>query len=71
MKVQKARLAITGRMVCMGLSSGVKDGRRNLLRLALAVLRTPRMGLIGLMGLMRLWAHGPYGTHGPMGPCRE
>ena len=26
---QKARLAITGRMVCIGLSSGVKDGRRS------------------------------------------
>jgi len=46
---QKARLAITGRMVCMGLNSGVKSGRRNLFRMGWAALRTPRLGLFGLM----------------------
>jgi synaptic vesicle membrane protein VAT-1 len=46
---QKARLAITGRMVCMGLNSGVKDGRRNLWRMGVAALRTPRMGILSLM----------------------
>ena len=48
-KAQRARLALTGRIVCMGVNSGVKDGRRNLLRMLLTVLRTPRMGVIGLM----------------------
>jgi len=48
-KRQKARLDLTGRMVCIGLSSGVKDGRRNFFRLGLAALRTPRVGLISLM----------------------
>ena len=48
-KAQRQRLAITGRMVCMGLSSGVKDGRRNFFRLGLAAMRTARIGVFGLM----------------------
>ena len=45
---QRARLAITGRMVCIGLSSGVKDGKRNYLRIATAALRTPRIRVLQL-----------------------
>lgn len=45
---QRARLGITGRMVCLGVNSGVKDGRRNLPRMALAALRTPRISLLRL-----------------------
>jgi NADPH:quinone reductase-like Zn-dependent oxidoreductase len=48
-EVQRGRLGITGRMVCIGLSSGLKDGRRNLLRMGLAVFRMPRIGLIKLI----------------------
>lgn len=45
---QRERLAITGRMVCIGLSSGVKDGKRNLLRMATAAIRTPRISVLKL-----------------------
>jgi len=45
---QRARLGITGRMVCIGLSSGVKDGKRNYARIALAALRMPRISVIKL-----------------------
>lgn len=45
---QRARLGITGRMVCIGVSSGVKDGRRNLPRMALAAIRTPRISVLKL-----------------------
>jgi 2-desacetyl-2-hydroxyethyl bacteriochlorophyllide A dehydrogenase len=45
---QRARLGITGRMVCIGITSGVKDGKRNFLRIGLAALRTPRIGVLKL-----------------------
>jgi NADPH2:quinone reductase len=45
---QRARLAIGGRMVCIGLSSGVKEGRRNFARLIWAALRTPRIPVLRL-----------------------
>ncbi|MBA3499499.1 MAG: alcohol dehydrogenase catalytic domain-containing protein [Deltaproteobacteria bacterium] len=45
---QRARLGMTGRMVCVGLSSGVKDGKRNFARIALAALRMPRISVIKL-----------------------
>jgi NADPH:quinone reductase-like Zn-dependent oxidoreductase len=45
---QRARLCLTGRMVCIGVSSGVKDGQRNLARMALAALRTPRISVLKL-----------------------
>ncbi len=48
-KPQIERLGLTGRMVCMGLNSGVKDGKRNLLRLAVAALATPRVSAFTLM----------------------
>ncbi len=45
---QRARLGITGRMVCIGISSGVKDGKRNYLRIAAAALQTPRISVLKL-----------------------
>lgn len=45
---QRARLGYTGRIVCLGLSSGVKDGKRNYLRMGLAALRMPRISVIKL-----------------------
>jgi NADPH:quinone reductase-like Zn-dependent oxidoreductase len=47
-KPQMKRLGLTGRMVCIGLSSGVKDGRRNFFRIAKAALQTPRIGVLKL-----------------------
>ena len=35
-------------MVCIGLSSGVKDGKRNFLRIAVAALRMPRISVLKL-----------------------
>lgn len=45
---QRARLGITGRMVCLGISSGVKDGKRNFARIALAALRMPKISVLKL-----------------------
>ena len=45
---QRARLAITGRMVCIGISSGVKDGKRSFVRMGMAALRTPRISILKL-----------------------
>ena len=45
---QRKRLGITGRIICIGLNSGVKDGRRNLARVALALLRTRRISVVEL-----------------------
>ncbi|HEX4420629.1 MAG TPA: zinc-binding dehydrogenase [Kofleriaceae bacterium] len=45
---QRARLGITGRMVCIGMSSGVKDGKRNLLRVASALIQMPRISVLKL-----------------------
>jgi synaptic vesicle membrane protein VAT-1 len=45
---QRARLGLTGRIVCIGLSSGLKDGKRNYLRIAAAALRTPRISVLKL-----------------------
>jgi 2-desacetyl-2-hydroxyethyl bacteriochlorophyllide A dehydrogenase len=45
---QRARLGLTGRMVCIGISSGVKDGKRNFLRIATAAIRTPRISVLKL-----------------------
>jgi synaptic vesicle membrane protein VAT-1 len=45
---QRERLGMTGRMVCIGMASGVKDGKRNYLRIATAVLRTPRISVLKL-----------------------
>jgi len=45
---QRRRLGLTGRIVCLGLSSGVKDGKRSFVRIALAALRMPRIGVLKL-----------------------
>lgn len=45
-KKQLPRLQLTGRMVCMGLNSGVKDGKRNIFRIAKAALQTPRLSVL-------------------------
>ncbi len=45
-KKQLPRLGMTGRMVCMGMNSGVKDGKRNVFRILKAVLQTPRLSIL-------------------------
>jgi synaptic vesicle membrane protein VAT-1 len=45
-KKQLPRLGITGRMVCLGMNSGVQDGKRNILRMLTAVVRTPRVSVL-------------------------
>jgi len=45
---QRARLGMTGRIVCIGMSSGVKDGKRNLLRVASALIQMPRISILKL-----------------------
>jgi 2-desacetyl-2-hydroxyethyl bacteriochlorophyllide A dehydrogenase len=45
-RTQLARLGMTGRMVCVGLSSGVRDGKRNFFRIAKAALQTPRISVL-------------------------
>lgn len=45
---QRARLGLTGRMVCLGISSGVKDGKRNFARIAMAAIRMPRISVLKL-----------------------
>jgi 2-desacetyl-2-hydroxyethyl bacteriochlorophyllide A dehydrogenase len=45
---QRARLGMTGRIVCLGMSSMTKDGKRNYLRIASALLRTPRISVLKL-----------------------
>lgn len=47
---QRKRLGMTGRMVCIGMSSGVKDGKRNLLRVASALVKVPRISILKLFG---------------------
>jgi 2-desacetyl-2-hydroxyethyl bacteriochlorophyllide A dehydrogenase len=45
---QRKRLGLTGRMVCIGMTSAVKDGKRNLLRVLTAVMRTPKISVLKL-----------------------
>lgn len=47
-KWQRKRLQLTGRIVCIGMSSGVKDGKRSLVRIAKAVIDTPRISVLKL-----------------------
>lgn len=47
-KWQRDRLGLTGRMVCIGMSSGVKDGKRDLLRVAKTLVQMPRISVIDL-----------------------
>jgi 2-desacetyl-2-hydroxyethyl bacteriochlorophyllide A dehydrogenase len=45
---QRARLGMTGRMVCIGMQAGMNNGKRDFLRLAMAAIRTPRISVFGL-----------------------
>ena len=45
---QRARLGLTGRMVCIGMSSLIKDGKRSLLRIAAALMRMPKISVLKL-----------------------
>lgn len=47
---QMKRLRITGRIVCIGLNSGIKDGKRNIFRMLKAVVQMPRVSIIKLFG---------------------
>ena len=47
---QRARLGLTGRMVCIGMSSLIKDGKRSLLRIATALMRMPKISVLKLTG---------------------
>ena len=47
-KHQMKRLRYTGRIVCMGLNSGVKDGKRNIFRIARAAMQMPRIPVFRL-----------------------
>jgi 2-desacetyl-2-hydroxyethyl bacteriochlorophyllide A dehydrogenase len=45
---QRTRLGLTGRMVCIGMSSAVKDGKRSLVRALSAVMATPKISVLKL-----------------------
>jgi NADPH2:quinone reductase len=45
---QRKRLGLTGRMVCIGGSSGIKDGKRSLLAVAALLVGTPRINVLKL-----------------------
>jgi len=49
-KRQMQRLDTLGRIVCIGMSSGVKDGKRNPLRMLWAAARTPIIPVLSLFG---------------------
>ena len=45
---QRARLGLTGRIVCIGMSSAVADGKRSLVRVVSTLIRMPRISVIKL-----------------------
>lgn len=45
---QMKRLRITGRIVCLGLNSGIKDGKRNPFRMIKAAVQMPRISVLKL-----------------------
>lgn len=45
---QRKRLGLTGRMVCIGVSSGVKDGKRSFVRIAKTLIQMPRISILKL-----------------------
>ncbi|MDQ1656158.1 MAG: hypothetical protein QOD41_1241 [Cryptosporangiaceae bacterium] len=47
---QRKRLGLTGRIVCLGGSSGVQDGKRSLVRVAALIAGTPRISVLRLFG---------------------
>jgi len=61
LRKQIKRLGITGRVVCLGVNSGVKDGKRNIFRMLKTLAQTPRMSIfklfnqnVGIFGLNAL-----------------
>ncbi|HEY0253670.1 MAG TPA: zinc-binding dehydrogenase [Kofleriaceae bacterium] len=45
---QRARLQMTGRIICLGMSSMTKNGKRSYVKIASALLRTPRISVLKL-----------------------
>ena len=45
---QRARLGLTGRMVCIGMSSAIDGGKRNLLRVVSTLIHMPRISILKL-----------------------
>lgn len=45
---QRQRLGMTGRIICLGMSSMTKNGKRSYLKIASALLRTPRISVLKL-----------------------
>ncbi len=45
---QRRRLGMTGRIVCLGMSSMTQNGKRSYLKIASALLRTPRISVLKL-----------------------
>ncbi len=45
---QRKRLGITGRIICLGMSSMTTNGKRNYFKIASALLRTPRISILKL-----------------------
>ncbi|MEO6773006.1 MAG: alcohol dehydrogenase catalytic domain-containing protein [Kofleriaceae bacterium] len=45
---QRHRLGMTGRIICLGMSSMTKNGKRNYVKIASALLRTPRISVLKL-----------------------
>jgi NADPH2:quinone reductase len=45
---QRRRLGLTGRIICLGMSSMTKDGKRSYVKIASALLRTPRISVLKL-----------------------
>ncbi len=48
---QMKRLRITGRIVCLGLNSGIKDGKRNPFRMIKAAVQMPRVSILKLFNV--------------------
>ena len=45
---QRQRLGMTGRIICLGMSSMTKNGKRSYIKIASALLRTPRISVLKL-----------------------
>ena len=45
---QRQRLGMTGRIICLGMSSMTKNGKRSYVKIASALLRTPRISVLKL-----------------------
>lgn len=45
---QRRRLGMTGRIICLGMSSMTKNGKRSYIKIASALLRTPRISVLKL-----------------------